>query len=368
MSGGGGGVELHRRAPPGDDRPRVRSRGRGARGRLHVPGHRPCRAVHRRDSRCSSTFDPTRGPSTRAGAEQLIGPRTVGIIVVDVFGQCADYASLRQLCDERGLWLVEDAAAGSGATYRGMPAGSFGDIGCFSLHARKGITSGEGGVFVSDDEQLVAKARKLSCFGVESAYARQSSNDLPVQVFDELGYNYKLSDILAAIAAGAARPRAGAPDRTPAGRRTLPRRPPRCGGPDAPPYGRRSRPRVADLRAHARAQLLSRRGRSRTACERRAGEHRDVRRTHVQPVYGATRACPTSADLFRRHLAIPMHAGLTDDDIDLVIDLVRKAVSRRWRDRVMFGRSGLPSSARTASTIRSRSSPPRPGCTGSDST
>src|SRR5262249_36580591 len=102
--------------------------------------------------------------------------------------------------------LVEDAACSVGATYRGRPAGSLADVACFSLHARKGITSGEGGVIVTDDTAVADTARKLSCFGIESAYTRQDGGgadapDVAVPVFERLGYNYKLSDIQAAIAA-----------------------------------------------------------------------------------------------------------------------------------------------------------------------
>ena len=68
------------------------------------------------------------------------------------------------------------------------------------MHGRKGITCGEGGVVTTDDQAIADRVRKLSCFGMESAFTRQNSAQLPIPVFDDLGYNYKLSDILAAIA------------------------------------------------------------------------------------------------------------------------------------------------------------------------
>ena len=94
---------------------------------------------------------------------------------------------------------MEDAACSAGATYRGRPTGSLADAACFSFHGRKGITAGEGGAITSDNAQLMAKARKLHFFGVESAFARAGSNDLPVPVFDELGWNYKMSELAAAV-------------------------------------------------------------------------------------------------------------------------------------------------------------------------
>jgi dTDP-4-amino-4,6-dideoxygalactose transaminase len=134
-----------------------------------------------------------------AAAEAAITPRTAGIIAVDTFGQCADYDELNALARRHGLFLIEDAAAASGATYKSRPAGSLADIACFSFHGRKGITCGEGGALTTDRDDVTAYVRKLHSFGIESALVRQGQHQLPVPVFDVLGYNYKLSDIAAAI-------------------------------------------------------------------------------------------------------------------------------------------------------------------------
>jgi dTDP-4-amino-4,6-dideoxygalactose transaminase len=134
-----------------------------------------------------------------AAVEAAITPRTVGVIAVDAFGQPADYDELRAITDQRGLWLLEDAACAVGASYKGRPAGSLADAACFSFHGRKGITSGDGGALTSDNSELLGHARKLRFFGIESAFSRAGSNDLPVPVFDELGWNYKMSEIAAAV-------------------------------------------------------------------------------------------------------------------------------------------------------------------------
>ena len=101
---------------------------------------------------------------------------------------------------DHGLFLLEDAACSVGGTFDGRPCGAFGDVAVFSLHARKGITSGEGGVVVTDDAEVAERVRRTSCFGMRSAFARQGSGRLEIPEFDQVGYNYKLSDILAAIA------------------------------------------------------------------------------------------------------------------------------------------------------------------------
>jgi perosamine synthetase len=264
-------------------------------------------------------------------AAALVGPRTRGIIAVDAFGQCADYDPLRELADRDGLFLVEDAACSVGATYRGRPAGSLADVACFSLHARKGITSGEGGIIVTDDSALADTARKLSCFGVESAYARQDgtgadARDVPVPVFEQLGYNYKLSDIQAAIAAV----QFDRLDEFLAARRRVAAR-----------YGELlaevdgvTLPTVATDRDHTwQSYVLTldaevARGPF-VASLREVGVQANIGTyaSHLQPVYGERPACPVSADLFARHVAIPMYSGLRDNDVERVAHAVRDAVT-----------------------------------------
>ena len=134
-----------------------------------------------------------------AVVEASITPRTVGILAVDVFGQPADYDELRAIADKHGLWLMEDAACSAGATYKGRPAGSLADVAAFSFHGRKGITAGEGGALTTNRSELATHARKLHTYGIAPALSREGNTDLPVPSFDELGYNYRLSDVAAGI-------------------------------------------------------------------------------------------------------------------------------------------------------------------------
>jgi perosamine synthetase len=257
---------------------------------------------------------------------ERIGPRTKGIVVVDALGQPADYDEILQLARERELFVVEDAACSAGASYRGRPTGGFGDIAVFSLHARKGITCGEGGVVTTNDASLAARVRKLSCFGMESAFTRQGSADtLPIPVFDDLGYNYKLSDVLAAIALVQV-------DRLPdlLDRRRAARDRYECLLDDVPHV---DTPAMLDDRRHVwqtyavtvRAPL----DRDRLAVFLRSNGVQcniGTYASHVQPVYGETSPCPVSAELLRTHLALPMHANLQPAEIDRVVDMVRTGV------------------------------------------
>jgi perosamine synthetase len=130
--------------------------------------------------------------------EEKITKKTKAIIVVHALGQMAEMDTITEIARRNNLQIIEDAACALGATFNGLGAGQYGDITAFSFHARKNVTSGEGGIVVTNNESYAAKIKALSCFGMESAFTRQ--NEFSVPVFSELGYNYKLSDINAAIA------------------------------------------------------------------------------------------------------------------------------------------------------------------------
>jgi perosamine synthetase len=274
---------------------------------------------------------PDTGTIDPDAVEDSITPRTRGVVAVDVFGQCADYEPLDALCKRHGLFLVEDAAAAVGATYHGQPAGSLADVACFSFHARKGVTSGEGGVLVTDDSGLAERARMLSCFGVASAFERRQSDDLPIPSFEALGYNYKLSDIQAAIALV----QLGRLPEMLKIRRSI-----------ADIYGERlsqvvgiEPPAEADDREHTwQAYVVAldpgiSRGRVARAL-RSTGIEAGIGTfaSHLQPVYGDAPSCPTSADLFRRQLAIPMHANLTESQAEHVASSLATVVGQELRD------------------------------------
>ncbi len=261
-----------------------------------------------------------------AKVEAAITPRTVGIIAVDVFGQPADYDELRSIADRHGLWLIEDGACSAGATYKGRQAGSLADLTAFSFHGRKGITAGEGGALTGADADLIAHARKLHTYGIAPAITREGSATLPVPSFDELGYNYRMSDIQAAIMRVQVR---RLPDLLSNRQRVADGYAEQLGDleqitlPVALPD--RTHPWQSyvitvdpDLDRGAVALALRERG---------VGCNFGTYASHVQPLYGEQQSLPVSADLFNRHIAIPMYAGLADDDVAYVSDVVRDVVS-----------------------------------------
>ena len=115
------------------------------------------------------------------------------VIVVHLYGQSADLDAICDLCERYGVPLIEDAAEALGATYRGHAPGSFGMCGIFSFNGNKIITTSGGGMLVSDDPDLIAHARKLST---------QAREDVPHYEHVEVGFNYRLSNILAGVGRG----------------------------------------------------------------------------------------------------------------------------------------------------------------------
>ena len=115
------------------------------------------------------------------------------VIVVHLYGQSADLDPIVEICDRYGVPLIEDAAEALGATYKGRSPGTFGRAGIFSFNGNKIITTSGGGMLVSDDADLIAHARKL---------ATQARDPAPHYQHSEIGYNYRMSNVLAGIGRG----------------------------------------------------------------------------------------------------------------------------------------------------------------------
>jgi dTDP-4-amino-4,6-dideoxygalactose transaminase len=260
----------------------------------------------------------------------LIGPRTVGVIAVDTVGLPADYAELRSIADRYGLFLVEDAACALGATYQGREVGTLAPVACLSFHGRKGITSGEGGALLTADPALAADARVRSSFGIGSIFDQAQVVGLPIPVFTEIGYNYKLSDIAAAILQVQLGRIGELLDR----RRAVAARYAELLADDE----LLTLPHVPPDRTHAwqtyMVTLDPNVDRAGVAADLRAqgiGCGHGTWASHLQPVYESKQQCRVSADLFQRNLAIPMHAELSMDQVERVAETLRIALRTHAR-------------------------------------
>ncbi len=122
--------------------------------------------------------------------EAALSPRTRAVVAVHTYGLPCDMARLRAVCAGRPIVLVEDAAEAHGATLDGVRAGALGDVACFSFFTNKAITTGEGGMVVTDDSALAARIRSLCDLGRAPGRA---------YVHDRMGYNFRMSAMQAAL-------------------------------------------------------------------------------------------------------------------------------------------------------------------------
>jgi len=126
--------------------------------------------------------------------EAAITEKTKAIISVSLFGNPLDYERLQQLKDKHHLFIIEDSACSIGAEYKSQKVGNWADISVFSLHPRKFITSGEGGIITTGNKQFAEWMSSYKHFGISVSPTREGTQ------FERIGTNYKLSDVLAAIA------------------------------------------------------------------------------------------------------------------------------------------------------------------------
>jgi dTDP-4-amino-4,6-dideoxygalactose transaminase len=144
----------------------------------------------------ASTADPTISPQA---IEALITPRTKAILVMHYAGYPCQMDEIRALAETHSIPVVEDAAHVPLAEYQGAKAGTLGALGCFSFFSNKNLTTAEGGMIVTDDDELAARLRRLRSHGMTTlSYDRYRGNASPYDV-SELGFNYRMDDIRAAL-------------------------------------------------------------------------------------------------------------------------------------------------------------------------
>ncbi|MDQ3781426.1 MAG: aminotransferase class I/II-fold pyridoxal phosphate-dependent enzyme, partial [Actinomycetota bacterium] len=139
--------------------------------------------------RATWVMDPNLLAEALDGAEREGRPYRA-VVVVDLYGQCADYTAIVPLCHQHGVTLIEDAAEAIGATHAGRRAGSFGQSAALSFNGNKIITTSGGGALVTDDAMAATRARFLATQAREPAAHYEHT---------EVGYNYRLSNLLAAL-------------------------------------------------------------------------------------------------------------------------------------------------------------------------
>ena len=132
--------------------------------------------------------------------EPCLSERTKAVMVVHQAGVPADVSSIHDLVDPLGIHVIEDAACALGSTFHGSPIGSHGDLAIFSFHPRKIITTGEGGMIMTNDPESASRLRRLREHGMNhSAFDRHASTGPVLEAYLEPGFNYRMTDLQAAL-------------------------------------------------------------------------------------------------------------------------------------------------------------------------
>lgn len=243
-----------------------------------------------------------------------IGKLPKAVLLVHLYGQSADIDPIKEICDRYEVAIIEDAAEALGATYKGRTPGTSGKIGIYSFNGNKIITTSGGGMLVSDDPEIVAQAKFL---------ATQARDLAPHYQHSQIGYNYRLSNVLAGIGRGQLRVLS---ERVAARRRNFEVYQQALGNlpgiefmPEAD-YGNATRWLTCltinpDLFGVDREQL-------RLALNDVQIESRPVwKPLHMQPVFADCESIggAVSEDLFARGLCLPSGSNLTDEDLNRVI-------------------------------------------------
>jgi pyridoxal phosphate-dependent aminotransferase EpsN len=248
------------------------------------------------------------------------GVRPKAVIAVDLYGQCADYDPIVEICRRREIPLIEDAAEALGASYRGLPAGSFGETACFSFNGNKIITTSGGGMLVSRRREFTEKARFL---------ATQARDPAPHYQHSEIGYNYRMSNLLAAIGRGQLRCLGQKVEKRRAifefYRRALDELPGIEFMPEMP-EGRSNR--WLTCVTIDPKEFGADREAVRLALDAENIESRPLwKPMHLQPVFASCRVAggDVSADLFDRGLCLPSGSNLTEDDLLRIVETIKNS-------------------------------------------
>jgi dTDP-4-amino-4,6-dideoxygalactose transaminase len=144
--------------------------------------------------------DRATGNVTADTIEAALTQRTTAVIAVDQGGMPVDLDAIRAVCDPRGILVLEDSACGAGSLYKGVPVGAGAELTAWSFHPRKILTTGEGGMLTSSRQDWADRARRLREHSMSvSASSRHASVLAPPEEYNEIGFNYRMTDLQAAV-------------------------------------------------------------------------------------------------------------------------------------------------------------------------
>lgn len=282
--------------------------------------------------------DPDRLLLDPAAAEAAVTTRTKAIVGVDYAGHPCDWEALRGVTERHNLALVADACHALGGAYRGRPVGSLADLSCFSFHPVKAITTGEGGAVTTADPVLAERVRRFRNHAIGADHRRRAEGNTWYYEVEGLGYNYRLSDVNAALGRSQLRKLPGFIAR----RQALAARYGKAlaGVPAVAPLG------LAPDVAHAFHLYVVALDLGRLRVDR--GEvFREMRAAgigvnvhyvpvHLHPYHEATLGtgpgvCPVAEGAYERILSLPMFPAMRDEDVPRVVQALEAVVRRHLR-------------------------------------
>jgi dTDP-4-amino-4,6-dideoxygalactose transaminase len=246
--------------------------------------------------------------------------KTKAIIVVHTFGQSAEMNKIMKIANKKNIPVIEDAACALGSKYKGQFCGTIGKIGCFSMHATKGVATGEGGLLVTNDDEIAERARSFGAFGLNT-WKRETSKEFEVPVFENIGFNYKMSDLAASVGIAQFRKLDKIIKKKNALARYWNKRLKEIDYVDAP-YIRKGKGNIHNYQGYncldrnKLIQLLKNNG---IQCQ--IGTYC----SYIQPCYNNEQDnCQNSFDVYNRSIRLPLFYKLKRSDIDYIIDILKE--------------------------------------------
>jgi perosamine synthetase len=263
-----------------------------------------------------------------ADIEARITPRTRAILPVDQIGQPCEIDRINAIAAEHGLLVIQDAACSVGARFRGQPVGALTPASIFSLHARKLVTTGEGGMILTDDPNLAERLRRQRHQGMSlSDYERHGGSPTNFESYPEVGYNFRITDIQAAIGLvqldrlpEALKRRRHVAERYSAALSNHPWIAPPFVPEHVEPNWQSYQVRVRPGSPLARDELME------ALHAQGIPTRRGVMASHLEPPYRTTAAnLPHTESAARECLLLPIHPALEDAGVEAVVSAVERA-------------------------------------------
>ena len=244
-------------------------------------------------------------------AEKAITSKTKAIMPVHIYGQSADMEAIGEIAKRHGLFVIEDAAQGIGVTYKSKPVGGFGEVGCLSFYADKTITTGEGGMVLTNDDELARKCLILK---------HQGRTGRGIYFHEYIGYNFRLTDLQAAVGLAQLLKLPTIIERKKRNERLyrkLLKDVEGVGFPYIDPRGFNVPFRINILVDNPQPlqEFLEREG---------VGSRRFFYPLHLQPCYNVNRQFPNAVRAYKRGLSLPSGVTLAEEQIEYVCEKIKQ--------------------------------------------